>query len=66
MTLDIHQILRQLPHRYPFLMVDRVLALEHGQRIKAVKNGSLIVTFLIARIDLPLSMERTRSTSRMG
>jgi 3-hydroxyacyl-[acyl-carrier-protein] dehydratase len=40
MTLDIHQILKQLPHRYPFLMVDRVLELEHGKRIKAVKNVS--------------------------
>jgi 3-hydroxyacyl-[acyl-carrier-protein] dehydratase len=38
MTLDIHQILKQLPHRYPFLMVDRVLELEHGKRIKALKN----------------------------
>ena len=37
-TLDIHQILKQLPHRYPFLMVDRVLELEHGKRIKALKN----------------------------
>ena len=40
MKLDIHQILKQLPHRYPFLMVDRVLELEHGKRIKAVKNVS--------------------------
>ena len=38
MTLDIHEILKQLPHRYPFLMVDRVLELAHGKRIKALKN----------------------------
>lgn len=37
-TLDIHQILKKLPHRYPFLMVDRVLELEKGQRIRALKN----------------------------
>lgn len=37
-TLDIHQILKKLPHRYPFLMVDRVIALEKGQRIRAIKN----------------------------
>ena len=37
-TLDIHQILKQLPHRYPFLMVDRVLEIDHGKRIKALKN----------------------------
>ena len=37
-TMDIHQILKHLPHRYPFLLVDRVLELEHGKRIKALKN----------------------------
>ena len=40
MKMDIHQVLKQLPHRYPFLMVDRVVELEHGKRIKAVKNVS--------------------------
>ncbi len=30
-VLDIHEILKKLPHRYPFLLVDRVLELEHGQ-----------------------------------
>ncbi len=39
-TMDIHQILKHLPHRYPFLMVDRVLELEHGKRIVALKNVS--------------------------
>ena len=38
MTLDIHRILRKLPHRYPFLMVDRVLEIEKNQRIRALKN----------------------------
>jgi len=37
-TLDIHQILRKLPHRYPFLLVDRVISLEKGVRIRALKN----------------------------
>ena len=36
--MNIHDILKKLPHRYPFLMVDRVLELEHGKRIKALKN----------------------------
>ena len=36
--LDIQHILRKLPHRYPFLLVDRVLELEKGVRIKALKN----------------------------
>ncbi len=38
MSMNIHDILKKLPHRYPFLMVDRVLELEHGKRIKALKN----------------------------
>jgi 3-hydroxyacyl-[acyl-carrier-protein] dehydratase len=38
MTMNIHEILKRLPHRYPFLMVDRVLELEHKKRIKALKN----------------------------
>jgi 3-hydroxyacyl-[acyl-carrier-protein] dehydratase len=41
MTLDIHKILKQLPHRFPMLMVDRVLELEHGKRIKAIKNVTI-------------------------
>ena len=35
---DIGQIMGMLPHRYPFLLVDRVLELEAGVRIKAYKN----------------------------
>ena len=30
MTMDIHEILKRLPHRYPFLLVDRVLEIEPG------------------------------------
>jgi 3-hydroxyacyl-[acyl-carrier-protein] dehydratase len=41
MTMNIHQILTKLPHRYPFLLVDRVLELEHGKRIKALKNVTM-------------------------
>lgn len=39
--MDIHQILKLLPHRYPILLVDRVLEIEKGKRIKAVKNVSI-------------------------
>ena len=39
--MDIHKILKQLPHRYPILLVDRVLELEKGVRIKALKNVSI-------------------------
>ncbi len=41
MTMDIHKILKQLPHRYPFLLVDRVLEVEKGKSIKALKNVSV-------------------------
>ena len=40
-ALDIHHILKRLPHRYPFLLVDRVLEFEHNQRIKALKNVTI-------------------------
>jgi 3-hydroxyacyl-[acyl-carrier-protein] dehydratase len=39
--MDIHQILKQLPHRYPFLLVDRVLEIEKGKSIKALKNVTI-------------------------
>lgn len=39
--MDIHRILKQLPHRYPFLLVDRVLEIDKGKRIKALKNVSI-------------------------
>ncbi|HEU0200314.1 MAG TPA: 3-hydroxyacyl-ACP dehydratase FabZ [Burkholderiaceae bacterium] len=39
--MDIHEIMRYLPHRYPILLVDRVLELERGKRITAIKNVSI-------------------------
>ena len=36
--LDINAILKQLPHRYPFLLVDRVLECHKGKSIRALKN----------------------------
>ena len=39
--MDIHQILKQLPHRYPFLLVDRVLSVDKGKSIQALKNVSI-------------------------
>jgi 3-hydroxyacyl-[acyl-carrier-protein] dehydratase len=39
--MDIHQILKQLPHRYPFLLVDRVISIEKGKRIVALKNVTI-------------------------
>ena len=38
MTMDIEQIRQILPHRYPFLLVDRVTEIEPGKRLLAYKN----------------------------
>ncbi len=39
--MDIHQILKLLPHRYPILLVDRVLDIEKGKSINALKNVTI-------------------------
>ncbi len=39
--LDIKEIMGILPHRYPFLMVDRVIEMEPGKRIVGVKNVTI-------------------------
>jgi 3-hydroxyacyl-[acyl-carrier-protein] dehydratase len=44
-NLDIRKIMEMLPHRYPFLLVDRVLEFEPGVRLKAYKNVSINESF---------------------
>lgn len=39
--LDIHAIMRQLPHRYPFLLIDRVLECTPGETLTALKNVTI-------------------------
>jgi 3-hydroxyacyl-[acyl-carrier-protein] dehydratase len=47
-TLDIHQILNKLPHRYPFLLVDRVLEIDtDGNTIRAIKNVTINEPFFV-------------------
>jgi 3-hydroxyacyl-[acyl-carrier-protein] dehydratase len=46
-TLDIHRILKRLPHRYPLLLVDRVLEFEKDKRIKALKNVTINEPFFV-------------------
>jgi 3-hydroxyacyl-[acyl-carrier-protein] dehydratase len=41
LSVDIHEILKYLPHRYPFLLVDRVLSCEPGKSITALKNVTI-------------------------
>jgi 3-hydroxyacyl-[acyl-carrier-protein] dehydratase len=40
-ALDIHDILKILPHRYPFLLIDRVVELKRKERIVAIKNVTI-------------------------
>ena len=39
--MDINEILHYLPHRYPFLLVDRILELDEGERVLALKNVTI-------------------------
>ncbi len=39
--MNIHEILKYLPHRYPILLVDKVISLEEGKDIVALKNVSI-------------------------
>ena len=45
--MDIHDILKRLPHRYPILLVDRVLEFEKDKRIKAIKNVTINEPFFM-------------------
>ncbi|TXI76035.1 MAG: 3-hydroxyacyl-ACP dehydratase FabZ [Dokdonella sp.] len=45
--MDVHQILEHLPHRYPFLLVDRVLTCEPGKLIHAYKNVTINEPFFV-------------------
>ena len=40
-AMDIHEILDHLPHRYPFVLIDRVISMELGKEITALKNVSI-------------------------
>jgi 3-hydroxyacyl-[acyl-carrier-protein] dehydratase len=54
-TLDTNEIQRILPHRYPFLLIDRVVDLERKQRIVALKNVSINEPFFAGHFpDMPI------------
>ena len=46
-SMDITEILRYLPHRYPFLLIDRVLSYEAGKTIEALKNVTINEPFFV-------------------
>lgn len=37
-SMDIHEVLKHLPHRYPFMLIDKVVEMELGKSITAIKN----------------------------
>lgn len=39
--MDIYGVLKHLPHRYPFLLIDRVLEYKEGERLVALKNVTI-------------------------
>ncbi|GAA0722708.1 3-hydroxyacyl-ACP dehydratase FabZ [Dokdonella soli] len=41
LPIGVEQIAAMLPHRYPFLLLDRVVAFEHGKRVTAIKNVTI-------------------------
>ncbi|MES2461480.1 MAG: 3-hydroxyacyl-ACP dehydratase FabZ [Armatimonadota bacterium] len=47
MELEAKDILKILPHRYPFLLVDRILELEPGKRVVSLKNVSMNEEFFV-------------------
>ena len=54
-ALDIQQIMEILPHRYPFLLVDRVLTAEPGRFIRAIKNVTMNEPFFVGHFpDFPV------------
>src|SRR2546422_797673 len=54
-TLDINDILRILPHRFPFLMIDRVIEITRRERIVAIKNVTITEPFFAGHFpNLPI------------
>lgn len=41
MMLDVNEIKKYIPHRYPFLLVDKILEMEKGKRVVGIKNVSI-------------------------
>src|ERR1041384_8521159 len=53
--LDINEIFKILPHRYPFLLIDRVVEIERKQRIVAIKNVTINEPFFAGHFpNLPI------------
>ena len=53
--MDIHEILKYLPHRYPFLLIDRVIEIKEGESLIALKNVTMNEAFFVGHFpELPV------------
>ncbi|BAK77372.1 beta-hydroxyacyl-(acyl-carrier-protein) dehydratase FabZ [Pseudogulbenkiania sp. NH8B] len=50
-NVDVREIMKYLPHRYPFLLVDRVVEFEAGKRVKALKNVTINEPFFVGHFE---------------
>ena len=50
-SIDVREIMRYLPHRYPFLLVDRVTEFVANERIKAIKNVTINEPFFMGHFE---------------
>ncbi|MEO8400675.1 MAG: 3-hydroxyacyl-ACP dehydratase FabZ [Gammaproteobacteria bacterium] len=46
-VMDIHEILKYLPHRAPFLLIDRIIEIKEGESITAIKNVTMNEPFFV-------------------
>jgi len=55
LPINIHEIMKQIPHRYPFLLIDRVLDVEPGKTIRVLKNVTMNEHFFVGHFaDYPV------------
>ena len=50
--MDVTEICKLIPHRYPFLMVDRIVELERGKRIVGIKNVTVNENFFQGHFEI--------------
>ncbi|SMF44352.1 3-hydroxyacyl-ACP dehydratase FabZ [Pseudogulbenkiania subflava] len=50
-NVDVREIMKYLPHRYPFLLVDRVVEFEANKRVKALKNVTINEPFFVGHFE---------------
>jgi 3-hydroxyacyl-[acyl-carrier-protein] dehydratase len=55
LPITINEIVKYMPHRYPFLLIDRVLDVEYGKKIKVLKNVTMNEHFFVGHFpDYPV------------